>query len=151
MLTLFLIIFCFFLFFVPFVPFFIFNLPGIIKFLFKDSYTYFKYKKYNNFTGYGNIYLFSANGSQVFGSGKTASLVNQVFSIYHRYNNKVVYDFDSGKFVTQKIHVISNVELFGIDYIPFTGVNQFIHIIKAEFINIDKLIDTCKRNIINTK
>ena len=137
MLTLIFFIILFLFFFVPFVPFVIFNLPVILKFVFIDSYNYFKYKKYNNFNGYGNIYLFSANGSQVFGSGKTASLVNRVFSIYHKYNDKLVYDNDSKQFVIQHIRIISNIELYGVDYIPFTSVNQFIDIDKYGFSSQD--------------
>lgn len=137
MITLFLLITVFLSVFVPFVPFVLSHLHLIVSFSFYDLFNYFKYKKYNNFNGYGNIYLFSADGSQVFGSGKTASLVNKVFSIYNRYNNKLVYDSDKGCFVPQRIHIISNVQLYGVDYIPFTSVNQFVDIDKYNFGSMD--------------
>lgn len=121
----------------PIIPFLITNLHNIGIYSFKDIYSYFKYKKYNLFTGYGNIVLFSASGSQVFGSGKTASMVNDVYRIYNRFNNKEVWDDDKKKFVYQKIHIISNVEIFGVDYIPFSSVNQFIDIDKYNFDSMD--------------
>lgn len=133
MITLLLIIFTFFILYIPFIPFLLGNIHLFIKYAFIDLFNYFKYKKYNNFMGYGNIYLFSASGSQVFGSGKTASLVNEVFKTYYKYNNKMVYDEDLKEFVMQKIHIISNIELYGVDYIPFNSVNQFIDIDKYNF------------------
>ena len=137
MITLFLIFFTFLFVFLPFIPFFIFHLPIIIRYVFIDSFNYLKFKRYNEFKGYGNIYLFSASGSQVFGSGKTASLVNSVFHIYKKYNGKLVYDKDKKEFVKQNIRVISNIELYGVEYIPFTSVNQFVDIDKYGFGSMD--------------
>lgn len=119
--------------FVPIVPFLIFNLHNIGIYSVKDFYNYIKYKKFNNFTKFGNIYMFCASGSQVFGSGKTASMINYVYDIYNKYNGKLVYNENSKKFERQNIHIISNVELYGVDYIPFRGVNQFIDIDKYGF------------------
>lgn len=125
-----------FLFF-PFLPFFITNLHNFGFYSFLDLKDYFRFKKYNNFTGFGNVYMYCASGSQVFGSGKTASMINDVYSIYNKYNGKLVYDEKEGKFVRQNIHIISNVEMFGVDYIPFKGVNQFIDIEKYGFGRMD--------------
>lgn len=77
--------------------------------------------------------MYSGSGSQVFGSGKTLSMIRDVIGLYHRYNDKVVFDEDSKKFVIQRIHIISNVELYDIPYIKFESVNQFIDIDKYEF------------------
>lgn len=124
----------------PFFNYFIFFITNIHKFIIfgiKDIYKYFHFKMYNNFNGFGRIYLYSASGSQVFGSGKTLSMIRNVFNIYHTYNNKTVYDFDKKKYTTQRIHIISNVELYGIPYIKFTDVSQFIDIEKYNFGSMD--------------
>lgn len=121
---------------VPFFPYFYFfltNIFNIICYGCKDIFEYIKYKKYNNFTKYGRIVLYSASGTQVFGSGKTLSMIKQIRGIYKHYNGLKVYDFDSEQFVTQKIHIISNVELYDIPYIRFQNVNQFIDIDKFGF------------------
>lgn len=104
---------------------------------YKDIRDYFKYKKYNNFTNYGVITMFCAYGKQVFGSGKTISMIKDVINVYKQYNDKLVYDKDSGIFVKQHIHVISNVEINEIPYIKFTNVNQFIDIDKYGFGSMD--------------
>ena len=130
------IIICIFIFlfvYVPLIPFLISNLHNIGIYGLKDISLYFKYKRFNNYVGFGSIYMYTASGSQVFGSGKTASMVNDVFSIYNRYNGKLVYSEKEKKFVRQNIHIISNVEMYGVDYIPFTSVNQFIDIDKYGF------------------
>lgn len=99
----------------------------------KDIYNYFRYKKYNNCTEYGRIRLNSAKGSQVFGCGKTLSLVRQAKYIYDRYNGLPVWSDKEKLFVIQKIHIISNVHLYDVPYIKWEGVNQFIDIDKMGF------------------
>ena len=44
-----------------------------------------------------------------------------------------MWDSDQEKFVVQKIHIISNVELYNVPYVKFTGVNQIIDIDKFGF------------------
>lgn len=111
----------------------VFHLKDFIKFSSLDLYNYFKYKKYNNYTNYGVITMYCASGTQVFGSGKTLSMVKHVISIYKQYDGKLVWDKEQEKFVVQNIHVISNVDLKTIPFIRFTNVNQFIDIDKFNF------------------
>lgn len=127
------ILFLFLFRYISFIVFFICNLKYILPHLFKDIYNFFKKKKYNSFKGFGRIVLFAASGSQVFGSGKTASMIHEVLEIYHRYDGLQVYCEDLQEFVTQRIHIISNVELFDVPYIKFENVNQFVDIDKYEF------------------
>lgn len=118
----------------PNLTFFIFtNFHHFIKWAFIDSYFFFKHKEYNRCKEFGMIRLNCAFGNQVFGCGKTLMLVIRAISIYKMYNDKWVYDKDSDLFVRQKIHIISNVELYGVPYIKFTGVNQLIDIEKYHF------------------
>lgn len=116
-----------------FIIYSLFHLPTVSKFIFKDLYKYIKYKKYNNFTNYGVITMYTASGTQVFGSGKTLSMVKDVIRIYKQYNNKLVWDENLEQFVTQQIHIISNVELKEVPYIKFNSVNQFVDIEKYGF------------------
>ena len=115
----------------------VFHPKTFFKYLFLDTYNYLKYKKYNQYTNYGVITMFTATGTQVFGSGKTLSMVKNVISIYKQYNDKLVYDKDLKKFVVQKIHIISNVDLKTVPFIKFTNVNQFIDIDKYNFGSMD--------------
>lgn len=114
-------------------PFILFNFHNIIFQGIKDIFLYFKHKEYNRCKEWGNIRLNCATDSQVFGCGKTLMLVIRANYIYKRYNNKLVYDDKLKKFVTQKIHIISNVELFNVPYIKFEDVTQVIDIEKFGF------------------
>lgn len=126
------LLFCFIIF--PNITFFIFsNIPHFIKWGFIDISNYFKHKEYNRCKEFGMIRLNCAFGNQVFGCGKTLMLVIRSIAIYKRYNDKWVWDKDNNIFVKQKIHIVSNVELYGVPYIKFEGVNQLIDIDKFGF------------------
>ena len=117
----------------PFLRFIVTHPVMIIPNALKDVYRYFKYKRYNNCMEYGKIRLNSAKSSQVFGCGKTLSLVKIAKEVYQRYNDKEVWSETEKKFVKQKIHIISNVNLFDIPYIPWESEQQFIDIDKMGF------------------
>lgn len=123
-----------------FIFFVISNIHNICKYCCIDVFTYFKHKHYNNFTGFGKIVLYAASGSQVFGSGKTASMIHEVLNIYNHYNGLQVWDYSENKFVTQHIHIISNVELYSVPYIKFDNINQFVDIDKYKFGSMDVTI-----------
>lgn len=117
--------------FVLFPHVFIFVLSNIIplsKWSIHDISLYFKHKEYNRCHEYGMIRLNCATASQVFGCGKTLMLVLKAKQIYKRYNDKWVYSPTAKCFVKQKVHIISNVELYDIPYIKFKDLNQFIDI-----------------------
>lgn len=61
----------------------------------------------------------------LFGKGKTLSAVHYIIKKYKRYNGRKVYDFARKKWVTQVVHVISNVEL-SIPFEHFTGLVQIV-------------------------
>ena len=126
--------------FAPSVFFFITNIHNFTFYSFKDLYNYFHLKKYNLFSDNGKIILYSGSGSQVFGSGKTLSMIRDVINIYRVYDNKVVWDDENKKFTTQNIHIISNVELTDVPYIKFNGVNQFVDLEKYNFGSMDVTI-----------
>ena len=85
----------------------------------KDGYKYIKYKQ-GNLRKTGNLDIFCG----YFGNGKTLSLVKQVVCReYRKYNDLQVWCSRRNKFVTQRILILSNVDLC----VPFerlTGLAQ---------------------------
>lgn len=85
-----------------------------------DLYKYFRYRRWNVCaTGTISCYV------GLFGKGKTLSAVHKVVSLYKRYNDKMIFDFYRNKWVTQKIHIISNVSLT-IPYEDFVSLSQIV-------------------------
>ncbi len=76
----------------------------------------------------------------LFGKGKTLSAVHYVISRYRLYNDKMVYDFGRKKWVTQKVHVISNVDL-AIPFERFQSLSQIVRVAEKQR-EIDEYNDT---------
>ena len=87
-----------------------------------DGINYIIRKGWNNCPT-GQLIAYTA----LFGKGKTLSVVHYIVGMYNRYNNKKVFDRDRNKFVTQKIHVISNVDL-NIPYEKFISLEQIVRV-----------------------
>ena len=109
--------------FIMWLPFrtFVFNIPFVIYHGCKDLYYRFCRKIFNT-APYGFIDCYCAE----FGGGKTLSASARICNLYRRYNNKRVFHPELKKMVTQKIQILSNVELIGIPYIPLVSMEQFI-------------------------
>lgn len=102
---------------------------------FSDFLNYIFRKGWNNCPT-GQLIAYTA----LFGRGKTLSVVHYIIGMYKRYNNKPVYDRNRKKFVTQKIHVISNVDL-NIPFERFVSLEQIVRVAE-QFKEIDKENDT---------
>lgn len=87
----------------------------------RDLYSYFKHKQYNEYTA-GVLNCYCAH----FGGGKTLSIVHYVTLLFKRYNNKKVWDRGRKRFVLQKIHIISNVDLKSCPYEPLQSLSQVV-------------------------
>lgn len=111
----------------PQVRYTFYHLPLVWYNFVTDTYNYFKYKKYNEFTDYGKMLIYVANERQPFGSGKTLSIVDYVISVYKHYNNKEVWSKSQGKFVRQKIKIYSNVRLVGVPYVALVSHEQIVN------------------------
>jgi hypothetical protein len=98
----------------------VFNLFSVVRYGVIDLYYYFKHKKANN-CGTGELLAYVG----LFGRGKTLSVVHRVVSDFRRYNDKPVWCKRRNKFVTQKIKVLSNVDL-QIPYERFVSLEQVI-------------------------
>lgn len=77
----------------------------------------------------------------LFGKGKTLSAVHYVIGKYKRYNGRMVYDFSREKWVTQKVHIISNVDLLCVPFERFTSLAQIVQA-SERFKGIDADNDT---------
>lgn len=84
-----------------------------------DGFRYVYFKRWRECKT-GKLIAYTA----LFGKGKTLSAVHTVVSLYNKYNDKKIYDFDRKKWVTQKIHVISNVDLIGVPYQKLISLSQ---------------------------
>lgn len=122
------VIFIILVFAIPELKYIVFHLPNTLYWFFKDVYYYFAHKNYNICPEFGKIRCNVASGSQVFGCGKTLSLVRYARLIYKRYDNLDVWSSEDNKLVKQHIHIISNVKLVDIPYIPFVSEEQFTHL-----------------------
>lgn len=86
-----------------------------------DVFNFFRYKKWRNAKcGELNCYV------GLFGHGKTLSVVHTICGRYYRYNNKRVYDAFRKRFVTQRVVILSNVNLVGVPYVSFNNLNQLV-------------------------
>lgn len=88
----------------------------------KDFIYYIKHRQFDYYEA-GVLNCYCAH----FGGGKTLSIVHYVNLLFKRYNNKKVWDRGRKKFVTQKIHIISNVDLKSVPYEPLTSLSQIVN------------------------
>ena len=93
----------------------------LVYYAVRDTYYYFKHKQYNYFEA-GLLNCYCAH----FGGGKTLSIVHYVGEVFRKYNNKQVWDRGMKCFVTQKVHIISNVRLVGVPYEPLQSLSQVV-------------------------
>lgn len=87
-----------------------------------DLFFYIR-RRVMNLCPYGYIRAYTG----LFGQGKTLSAVYFCVRLYNKYNNKKVWCSRRKKFVKQKVHIISNVEL-KIPYEKFESLKQLVYI-----------------------
>lgn len=97
-----------------------------------DIRKYIKYKRWREMKTYGCMDVYIADEKQPFGSGKTLNMIRNAFAIYNQYNDTEVYNFLSGEWVHQYVHVYSNIELRGIPYIPLINTYQLVDVATRE-------------------
>ena len=132
-------IFCY----VNFVPFrLVFQHPILTIYHGISDFVDYVFRKSWNLCPTGKLIAYTA----LFGKGKTLSVVHYVISLYKRYNNKKVYDRNRKKYVIQKIHVISNVDL-NIPFERFVSLEQIVRVAE-EFRKIDEKNNTLTCTIV---
>lgn len=96
---------------------------AVMGYFCKDAYKYIRYKQ-KRVLKTGELVALVG----LFGKGKTLSAVNLVVEkIYKKFNNLTIYDFFRKKWVTQRIYVLSNVDL-AIPFVKFTGLKQIVEL-----------------------
>ena len=93
-----------------------------------DFYKYVRYKRWNELLDFGRMDIYIADEEQPFGSGKTLNMVRSALTIYNTYNNVEVYDFENCEWVTQHVHIYSNLKLSTVPYVKLESVQQIINI-----------------------
>lgn len=84
-----------------------------------DMVNYILHKGWNDVKT-GELKCFMAH----FGGGKTLSMAHYATRLYQKKNNKPVWDRVRKKFVTQKIHILSNFELTKVPYEHLENLGQ---------------------------
>lgn len=118
--------------YLPIVPFTITHFYHIITNGAVDLYKYIKHKERNRCKAYGRIYMITAYRNKVFGSGKTLDMTMLARQIFNKYDGLPVWNENKQEFVTQHIHLISNVELLDVPYTPFTTAEQLKNVVQDE-------------------
>lgn len=118
----------------------VFHPFATLHYLLVDPVLYFKHKKRNN-APYGDVRSYVAQSSVSFGCGKTLSAVRVANNLYNSYNNKKVWCSERKKFVTQKIHIISNVTFRTVPFEKLISLKQFVQSVNEAYEN-DKKNDT---------
>ena len=88
-------------------------------YMIKDLLLYFIRRKWHECPT-GHLVCYFAH----FGGGKTLSATQFITRQYHKYNNKLVYDRERRKMVTQKIEILSNAEFTGVPYVPLNALSD---------------------------
>ncbi len=92
-----------------------------------DLILYFLHRKYNDLKT-GEIVCFCG----MFGRGKTLSVVHHVVAEkYRRKDGKKVWCPERRKFVRQRVHIISNVQLAGVPYERLESLEQIVAVSKT--------------------
>lgn len=105
----------------PFGRFMFVHLCQIVIGAVPDFIQYIRYRRWNECPSFGRIVCYTG----LFGQGKTKECVRFITNQYERYNGKMIYDFENGAFVQQRIVVYSNVDLT-IPYVKLTSLQQLV-------------------------
>ena len=93
-----------------------------VYYIIKDIFIYVKYRRWREYRKYGTLSIF--NG--LFGKGKTLSSTYFGRKIYKKWNDKKIYDFDDKRWKTQRICLVSNVDIKDIPYIKLNSLTDII-------------------------
>ena len=98
---------------------------GVIYYALLDRLNHVCHRLYNE-CSYGSIKCYIAHRGTAFGTGKTLSATREIVRAYNRYNGKDVWCPRRNKLVTQRIHILSNVDFKGIPYERLESLSQFV-------------------------
>lgn len=99
----------------------------LISNFFRDLFRYLYRREYNRY-GVGELVAYVG----LFGKGKTLSAVHRVVSAYKSFDGKKVWCFRRGKIVTQRIKILSNVDLKTVPYERLVSLKQIVQAAEAQ-------------------
>ena len=111
----------------------LFKLSFVIFYGLRDGVQYITRKKSNE-ASYGDVRMYIAHSNQSFGCGKTLTAVQVACMLYKRFNGVKVWCRDRKKFVTQRIHIISNVTLKTIPFEKLVDLKQFVQRVNDNYV-----------------
>lgn len=103
----------------------IFHPYGVIYYALLDRVSFFQCRLWNE-CPYGKIKCYIAHRGTAFGTGKTLSATREIVQAYHKYNGKTVYCPRRHRLVTQRIHILSNVDFKTIPFEKLESLAQFV-------------------------
>ena len=99
----------------------------LIFYLFRDFFLWIR-RKQSNLCSSGQLVAYVG----LFGRGKTLSAVHKVVGLYKRFDGKKVWCGRRKKIVTQRIKVLSNVDLKNIPYEKLVSLQQIVQLAKGQ-------------------
>lgn len=98
---------------------------GVIYYALLDRVLYIQHRLSNE-CPYGTIKCYIAHRGTAFGTGKTLSATREVVQAYKRYNGKPIWCPRRKRIVTQRIHILSNVDFQTIPFERLQSLSQFV-------------------------
>lgn len=103
----------------------VFHPYSVIYYVLWDGLMYVQHKLHNE-CPYGKIKTYIAHSGTSFGTGKTLSATREIVRAYNQYNGKPVWCPRRRRIVTQRIHVLSNVDFQTIPFERLETLAQFV-------------------------
>lgn len=91
----------------------------------RDLINYVSLHKRNE-APYGTIKCYIAHQGTAFGTGKTLTATRELVQAYNKYNGKAVYCPRRKRMVTQRVHILSNVDLLSVPFERLVSLSQFV-------------------------
>lgn len=93
----------------------------LVSYFFRDLFKYLYHREFNRY-GVGELVAYVG----LFGKGKTLSAVHRVVTAYKSFDGKKVWCFRRKRIVTQRIKIISNVDLKTVPYERLVSLKQIV-------------------------
>lgn len=91
----------------------------------QDVYLFFHEHRMNE-APYGTIKCYIAHQGTAFGTGKTLSATRELVNAYNKFNGKPIWCPRRKKVVTQRVHILSNVDLLSVPFERLVSLSQFV-------------------------
>lgn len=99
----------------------VFHAAASVWYAVRDAYTYVRRRRWRE-APTGRMVCYAG----LFGRGKTLSAVHELVRLYRRYDGLRVWDDRSGRYVLQKVRILSNVRLTAVPYSHLRGLSDIV-------------------------